>query len=188
MRRICWYVHKPLLQSHPCCCCSQLQNNCSLQKNCCACAYWIYTFPFFCWSKALALHSSSTSTRHTALFSASQAAAAAPDGMQGLPNLQEWTQQHMEEQHSPPGPFQVLISNGSNHAIEVSVACCLFTSSSRSDLPSCTCHCAALFRILFMYSSHSNGKSWQVHLPLLLVYRADSVCNIFASFVARCRW
>lgn len=31
----------------------------------------------------------------------------------------------MKEQHSPPGPFEVLISNGSNHAIEVSVARCL---------------------------------------------------------------
>lgn len=40
-------------------------------------------------------------------------------GAQGLPNLQEWTRDHVQEQHSPPGPFQVLISNGSNHAIEV---------------------------------------------------------------------
>ena len=38
---------------------------------------------------------------------------------QGLPSLQEWTRDHVQGQHSPPAPFQVLISNGSNHAIEV---------------------------------------------------------------------
>ncbi|DBB01726.1 TPA: hypothetical protein ACH3X1_000351 [Trebouxia sp. C0004] len=37
----------------------------------------------------------------------------------GLPQLQEWTQEHVSLQHKPPGPFQVLISNGSNHAIEI---------------------------------------------------------------------
>ncbi|DBA67017.1 hypothetical protein WJX79_010292 [Trebouxia sp. C0005] len=37
----------------------------------------------------------------------------------GLPQLQEWTQEHVSLQHDPPGPFQVLVSNGSNHAIEM---------------------------------------------------------------------
>lgn len=55
--------------------------------------------------------------------------------MQGLPQLQEWTQEHVSLQHDPPGPFQVLVSNGSNHAIEVSCLLC-----DRGHAPSC---CAA---------------------------------------------
>ena len=53
-------------------------------------------------------------------------------GVQGLPSLQDWTQKHVKEQHSPPGPVEVLISNGSNHAIEVSVA--YFSSAFLLDL------------------------------------------------------
>lgn len=187
MQRTCWYEHKPMTLDRSQCCCKQPLQSPSCDACCKVIAFFCFAFPKLnCQADSCPQHCNGYQRSSSTLC-----------GMQGLPSLHAWTQKHVLEQHSPPGPTEVLISNGSNHAIEVSVGHCLLTFSCRplinlnSDVeptslckpPACAVCTAS--QVLLMYGWHSNAKPLHMQQPLLLIYYA---CKMIATLIACCRW